>query len=209
MARTKKFDYFDAFEQLAELAVRESQILIDVVENYSQGTSFRALTDSAHEIEHQGDIINHDIFHAVAADFVTPIEREDIISLAQGLDTIIDLIEDCMLRFYMYDVHEMHSEALNFAYLIRDSCTALARAMEDFRNFKKSKNFKNLIISVNTYEEEGDKLYFNMIRNLYTVERDRPVHVLVWTKVFEQMEACCDACEHAADQMETILLKNV
>ena len=28
-------------------------------------------------------------------------------------------------------------------------------------------------------------------------------------KIFDRMEKCCDACEHVADTMSTILLKNV
>ena len=38
--------------------------------------------------------------------------------------------------------------------------------MEDFRNFKKSKTFKQRIIDVNTYEEHADTLYLKVIRDL-------------------------------------------
>lgn len=209
MSREKKFDYFEAFEKLSDLAVKEAEIFIEVVENYEHGMSFEDCTARAHEIENAGDMVNHDIFHAVAKDFVTPLEREDIISLAQNLDTIIDNIEDCILRFWFYDVHQLHEEAVTFSHLIRDSCAALHTAMEDFRNFKKSKRFKSLIVEVNDIEEKADQLYFKAIRSLYTEDCDRPVHVVVWTRIFEAMETCCDLCEHAADQMETILLKNV
>ena len=109
----------------------------------------------------------------------------------------------------MYDVHFMHNDAREFACLIKKSCMALDTAMEDFRNFKKSKKFKQLIIDVNTYEEEADQHFMNAIRKLHTVDRENPMRVLVWTQIFERMEKCCDACEHAADTMNTILLKNV
>ena len=35
---------------------------------------------------------------------------------------------------------------------------AVDAAMEDFRNFKKSKKFKELVIDVTSYEEEADQL---------------------------------------------------
>ena len=69
--------------------------------------------EKAHAIEHKGDDINHDIFRNVATDFITPIDREDIIGLAQALDTIIDELEEVIQRFYMYDVF-MHKDALEF-----------------------------------------------------------------------------------------------
>ena len=86
---------------------------------------------------------------------------------------------------------------------------ALDKAMEDFRNFKKSKMFKQLIIGVNDYEEEADQLYMTVIRKLHTHDRENPMRVLVWSQIFDRMEKCCDPCEHAADTMNSILLKNV
>ena len=162
-----------------------------------------------HELEHKGDEINHAIFKTVATDFITPIEREDIINMSQYLDNIIDYIEDVMQRFYMYDVHFIHHDVLEFAHLIKKSCVALDKAMEDFRNFKKSKMFKQLIIDVNDYEEEADQLYMTVIRKLHTHDRENPMRVLVWSQIFDRMEKCCDSCEHAADTMNSILLKNV
>ena len=81
--------------------------------------------------------------------------------------------------------------------------------MEDFRNFKKSKKFKSLIIEVNTYEEEADQLLMHVIRDLHTTDCENTMRVMVWSRIFEHMENCADATEHAADCMSTILLKNV
>lgn len=209
MAKKHKFDYFDQFEKLSELTVKEADLLIEAIKGFTSAEDLRPVMERAHELEHEGDEINHAIFQTVATDFITPIEREDIIELAQFLDNIIDYIEDVMQRFYMYDIHVMHEDALEFACLIKKSCEALDKAMEDFRNFKKSKTFKQLIIDVNTYEEEADQLFLKVIRRLHTQDRESPMRVLVWTQIFDRMEKCCDSCEHTADSMSTILLKNV
>lgn len=209
MGKKNRFDYFDAFKKLSKLAVEESDLLIEAIENFGEAEDLRGVMERAHEIEHKGDEQNHLIFQTVATDFITPIEREDIIELTQHLDDIIDYIEDVLQRFYMYDVHFMHKDALEFAGLIKKSCVALDKAMEDFRNFKKSKTFRELVIDVNTYEEEADQLLVKVIRDLHTVDCDKPMRVLVWSQIFSRMEKCADACEHAADSMSTILLKNV
>ena len=209
MGKKHRFDYFDAFKRLSELAVEESDLLIEIIENFGTAEEIRDVMEKAHEIEHAGDEQNHRIFQTVATDFITPIEREDIIELTQHLDDIIDYIEDVMQRFYMYDVHFMHKDALEFAQLLKKECKALNKAMEDFRNFKKSKKFKSLIIEVNTYEEEADQLLMHVIRDLHTTDCENTMRVMVWSRIFEHMENCADATEHAADCMSTILLKNV
>lgn len=207
--KKRRFDYFDAFKKLSELTVEEADLLISSIEGFGKAEDLREVLDRAHEIEHRGDELNHEIFKTVATDFITPIEREDIIELTQHLDDVIDYIEDVMQRFYMYDIHFMHGNALEFAQLIKKGCVALDKAMDDFRNFKKSKKFRELIVKVNTYEEEADQLLIKVIRDLHTTDRDRPMTVLVWSQIFNRMEKCSDACEHVADNMSTILLKNV
>lgn len=209
MGKKNKFDYFAAFEKQTEVAVREADLLIEAIDGFTEAEALGNIMELAHTIEHEGDEINHAILKTVATDFITPIDREDIIGLAHALDNIVDFIEDVMQRFYMYDVHFMHDDALEFARLIKKSCVALDKAMDDFRNFKKSKKFKELIIDVNSYEEEADQLLIKVIRDLHTKDCDKPMRVLVWSQIFNRMEKCSDACEHAADSMSTILLKNV
>ena len=194
---------------IGALAVAESALLVETIEQFTEASALEENTQKAHEIEHEGDTINHKIFKTVATDFITPIDREDIIEMCQALDDIVDDIEDVMLRFYMYDIHFMHDQAIEFAKLIQGSCEALDKAMCDFRNFKKSKNFVHLIVKVHDLEEQADQLYTKVIRDLHVNDYDNPMRVQVWTNLFDSMEACCDACELAADVMNTIMLKNV
>lgn len=209
MTKRSRFDYFDMFERQAELAVREADLLVEAVENFSGAENLEDIISRAHAIEHEADEIIHRVSDTIATDFITPIEREDIIGLAQLLDDVIDFTEDVIQHFYMYDVHFIHHDAIEFAYLVKKSCEAIRTAMKDFRNFKKSKQIKQLIVNVNTYEEAADRLYISVIRKLYIHDCENPVRVLVWSQIFDHMERCCDGCECVANAMSTILLKNV
>ena len=209
MARKKKFDYFEAYEKLSDLAVRESELLLESFKSFDGAPSLVGTLEAVHELEHQGDDINHDIFQSAAVDFMPPIDREDIAELAQALDNVLDNVEAVLQQVYMCDARVMPEDAVRFAKLVKKSCEALDKAMEDFRNFKKSKAFKQLIVDVNTYEEEGDTLYLTAMRALHTQENPDVMHVLRWSRIYSRIEKCCDACEHAADVMNTILLKNL
>ena len=207
--KSHKFDYFDQFEKQTEIAIEEADLLIEALENFTKADDLEPYMERAHQIEHRGDAVNHAILENVATDFITPIEREDIIELAKCLDDIIDYIEDAIQCMYMYDVHFMHDGTLDFARAIEKSCTALHRAMGDFRNFKRSKEFKHLIVEVCDAEEEAAGLYVSVIHGLHTEDRDNPLRVFVWTNVFNRMESCADACEAAADVMNSIMIRNV
>ena len=209
MARKNKFDYFEAYERLSDLVVRESDLMLESFKSFTDAASLVGTLEAVHELEHEGDDVNHSIFQSAAVDFMPPIDREDIVELAQALDNVLDNVEAVLQQVYMCDARVMPEDAVRFAKLVKKSCEALDKAMEDFRNFKKSKKFKQLIVDINTYEEEGDALYLSAMRNLHTKENVDVMHVLRWSRIYSRIEKCCDACEHAADVMNTILLKNL
>ena len=208
MAKKDKFNYFDAFEKQVDIASEVAEVLIEAIEGFESAEALEPLLDRAHEIENRGDEVNHNILSSVAADFITPIEREDIIELAQHLDDIIDMIESIIQRFYMYDVHFMHSRAIEFAKIIKKELKALRKSMDTFREFKKVKKIRAMVEDVNQLEEQADDLYVKTIRNLYTADAENAVRVEVWSRLFDRLEATCDACETVADTMASIMLKN-
>ncbi len=206
--KKKAFDYFDAFERQSKLALKEAKLLIDVIQGFSSIDDVRAILPKAREIESEGDQLGHDVYTAIACDFITPLEREDIITLTSSLDDILDYLEDVMQRLYVYDVSAMHEKAYEFAEIIVRACEQLNLAMADFRNFKKSKKFRSIVISINNCEEEADRLFMHILHELHTAKRDDPLYVIAWSELFARMERCTDACEHVADTMHSVILKN-
>lgn len=210
MAKKNKFNYFDAFEEQVDVASEEAEVLIEAIENFTNAENMSELLAKAHEIEKRGDELNHQIRVSVAADFITPIEREDILELAQYLDDITDSIEGIIQRFYMFDIHFMHPRAMEFAVIIKKSLKALRKSMDSFREFKKLKKIRAMVEDVNVLEEQADALYVEAIRALYTDDAlEDAVRVEVWSRLFDRLEGACDSCKTVADVMSVIVLKNI
>ena len=157
--RTTKFNYFDAFASQAELAAKEAELLMLVVENFDRAEKLQEYLPEAHRIENEADEVHHSIHDALLPDFVPPLDREDITSLASSLDEVVDLIEELVLSFYMYDVRFMHTDAIEFAKILHKSCIALCGAVKEFPRARKSVPFKAGVVEVNDLEEEADRLY--------------------------------------------------
>lgn len=203
----EKFDYFDAMEQVVEIACKSAEKLVHIVRNYNSDEIFKHMNEM-HEIENDADIIVHEINNRLLTEFITPIDRDDILNLSQCLDEVVDSIEELTMRFYMYDIKKMHRNATDMVMLIEKSVSALRVAMVDFKNFKRSKTIKKLLINVSDYEEAADKTYVAALHSLHSEHRDDPLYVVEWEHIFSRMERCCDACSHAADTMENIITKN-
>jgi predicted phosphate transport protein (TIGR00153 family) len=202
-----RFDYFDALANQGEYSCQEARLLLEALTHFDPKRA-EENTLAMHEIENAADGQTHELFLHIAKEFITPIDREDIIELAQELDDVVDYIEDVSQQLYMYDVRSVHPNALDMVELIVKVTEALYGALKEFRNFKQKGPLSELIIVVNDIEEEADKLFLVSMRDLYKNHTDEPVYIMIWSNMFARMERCIDACEHVADMMATVILKN-
>ena len=162
--------------------------------------------EEMHHIEHTADIAKHELMEKLMKEFITPIDREDILELSNALDDVTDSLEDVLLQLYMFGITSLREDSLTFAAIINDCCHALKKLMLEFENFRKSKVIKDMIIEINHLEENGDRLYTEAMHRLYTNTPDT-LEVLSWTTIYNCMEKCCDKCEDAADVVEAVILK--
>ena len=204
--RTKDSDYFEAFVTAVGFCCAAAAKLSAVIDTY-QPESLHAHMQQIHEIEHQADMEKHHLTDRLHKEFLTPIEREDIAALSHEIDEVTDRVEDIVIGLYIFNVQTLHPDASAFTALISECCRTLEAIMQEFRHFRGSTSLLKHIIEINTLEEQGDALYMRAVRTLYEDEKD-PLEVLVWTEIFGRFERCCDACEHAADVVESVIMKN-
>lgn len=206
MARKNEVDYFKLFIKATEFSAQAADMLHTTLTNYDPDT-LQAKIKDMHAVEHEADISKHELNRALVRAFITPIEREDIMLLSQMLDDVTDGIEDVLMRMYMFNILSIREDALSFSQLIFNCCEAMKVTMTEFSNFKKSNTILDSIVEINRLEEEGDMLYTKAVRKLYMTTQN-PVDLMVWREIFDRMEKCCDACEHVANTVESVITKN-
>ena len=205
MARKKETDYFHMFVEAIEHSCAAAAMLKDIVADYKADEKG---IQQIHAIEHDGDRVYHKLVDALNKAFITPIEREDIMKLAQSMDNLTDSIEDIAVRLHMFNITSIRSEAVEFVDLILSCCNMIKQTLVEFKNFKKSNAINGYIIEINRFEEVGDEIYHRAVRRLFEECADQPLEVLKWREAFENMENCCDACEDVADVIEGVIMKN-
>jgi predicted phosphate transport protein (TIGR00153 family) len=206
MARKKDYNYFDKFIELVDYSCKCAVILNDTLANFDPNTTDEKVKE-LHSIEHAGDLAKHEMMSQLAREFIAPIEREDIVNLSQEIDDITDSIEEVLMKIHMFNISSIKPEALEFTKLIEKCSNTLKVALEEFHNYRKSSTLKDKLIEVSYLEEEGDRLYYDTIRNLYVNSKDS-LELYVWTEVYDLLEKCCDACAHTADTVESVVMKN-
>ncbi len=206
MAKKQDAFYFDTFISAVDCACRAAAILNDTLQNYDP-SKLKDQLRVIHEVENEADSKKHQLMEVLAKAFITPIEREDIMVLSQNIDDLVDKIEDVLIRLYCNNIQTIRPDALKTAELIVKGCSAVKTVMVEFADFKHSKQLRQHIIDVNTLEEEADTLFIQSIRQLHVTSAD-PMEVFSWHELYRYLEHCMDSCEHVADIVESVVMKN-
>lgn len=176
------------------------------VNNYTK-EALEENMQKVHGLENEADKSLHNMRAYLIKDFLPPIDREDIILIGHKLDDIEDKIDEILINFNILDIKQMKDEAKEFTELIIKSCENVKEVLKDFKNFKKFDLLKEKIILINRLEEQGDKLFEKAMKNLYTNSNDA-IEIIKWTTIFNCFEDTQDACEHIADSIEDVIMKN-
>lgn len=206
MANKQDSFYYDNFSACVACACQAAHYLEETLKNYDP-ERLHSMLDEVHEVEHKADEKKHELSNVLARAFITPIEREDIILLSQSIDEVTDKIEDVMLRLYCNNVQVIRPDAVQLGAVLVQCCEELRKLLDEFHDFHKSKKLREYIIHINTLEEQADKLFIDSLHALHTSSED-PLEVISWREIYIYLEKCADACEHVADAVEGVIMKN-
>jgi predicted phosphate transport protein (TIGR00153 family) len=193
--------FFDLFEEAAGNIQRAADLLDRMLRGYPENA------DLARDIlicEQEGDRITHDIIRRLNEMFVTPIDREDIYSLASALDDVVDYTEEVADYLGLYKIGAPFEQAQRLAHVLLQAARQLVEAMPRLRDFG---DISHYTVEVNRLENDGDRIVREAIAALFDNGMD-PMVVIRWKDIYERLESAIDACETVANILEGIVIKN-
>ena len=202
----KKEDiFFDLFIEAVENISLAGAAFEDLVKNY---TDVDDKVTHLKELEIAGDNVAHRLLKELNESFITPFDREDIIAITKGLDSIVDVLEKIASRFLVFNVQEIRSEVVIMTNLILSAITELDKLVHGLKTLKKSENtVRRAIIEINRLENEGDTFYREILQELFLVEKDA-ITLIKWQQLYELFEDGLDSCEDVANTIEGVVIKD-
>lgn len=201
-----KLDYYDEFIKNADIALEMTSILKKYVENFDINNS-QEIEEKVHKLENDADRNLHKILSFLVKDFLPPIDREDIVLLANKIDDTIDYIDEIVINLDILDVSVLREDFKEFIKIINKMSIMLKGMLEGFKNTKKYDEIHKLVVGINNIEEEGDKIYESAIREIFKNESNS-VEILKWNTIYNSLENCLDSYEGIANTLDEIILKN-
>jgi uncharacterized protein len=188
-------------------AARELQRMID-----NEG-AIAAHVAAIRSVEAGADAVAKKIFIRANRTFNAPIDREDILELANDLDDTVDLIEDLAKGIQRYGVREFSPEMSAMADAVVRCAGVLSEVMPllDAITPKHSAIFA-LCDKVGLIEGEADDFFDAGLSRLRAQLARGEVDTLGYIdrkELFELLEQVVDKCDDVANAVQTITAKHV
>ncbi len=199
----KQTDFFVMFEKAALNLNKAAVMLVDMMEDMSIA---KIKSKEIYEAEQEGDMITHEIMRKLNKTFLTPVDREDIHALVNGLDDILDLIWASADRAVLFKLDTAAPEAVELSKTLHETTEYITTALAALKD-KKYSYIQEYCIDINRLENRGDRIFREALVKLFDNIKD-PILVIKWKEVYEHLEEANDTCEDVADILESIVLKH-
>ena len=123
-------NFFEMFNQHADRIVEAAHAFSQLVANYNDLHLREKYAQDVDNAERSADRVTHEINKAVHKTFITPIDREQIHSLINTMDDVVDLIQDSAETMSLYDIRHMTEEISRLTALSVKCCERVRDAVK-------------------------------------------------------------------------------
>ena len=200
MPKQRKF--FEILNELSLNIVEAAELLHEMLIKHEDLTEY---SSKIHLIENKCDDLTHKVINELNETFITPIDREDIHSLTNSLDDIIDSINAIATRVSFYKIKKKIPFGDQLSDVLLQQVKILREAVAGLQNYE---GIFEKLVTIRNLETEGDSMFREAVTHLFENEQD--IKELIKQKEFlENIERAVDKCQTATIVIEGILIKNV
>jgi uncharacterized protein Yka (UPF0111/DUF47 family) len=195
----------EMFDLLGRAGANALEIAEAVERRFREWPSGPVTQEIVKDLEHQGDRIVSDLLRSVEAQFVTPYDRQDIVTLAFAIDEVPDRIESASELLGLYAVEAPTRQSLELCALLVRATGELATLLSHLKGLRGS---APEIRAIKEIEDQADDVARAARAGLFRDDRIDPILVIRWKGIYEALEDAVDACDTAAVRVGNMLVKN-
>jgi len=202
--KRKDTEFFDLFVESSKFFHQGTLVMDEVMQDNAKAEAkMREIID----LEHAADAINDRIIDKLNQTFITPIDREDIFALANGLDDGVDFLQGTLQRMVIYRVGSVKPGAIQMTKLLIDATDEVTKAFSLLLDIKSNQAaILDACHKIGKLESEGDRVYRHEIAALFDEVKD-PIELIKWKDILEELEETLDHCEKLSDMVRGVVMK--
>ena len=204
--KPREMVFFDLLEAATANAFLAAQVFDREIRS-GDPTRFAELRRQMKDLEHIGDDFTREIMDRLNHTFVTPIDREDIMSLAHAIDDVVDRIHYVCERLILYRIVHVMPAVTELSSIIVEGAGELVHLIKYLRDMSNQKEIRDRIQRVHTLENKADSVYHAALAQIFEDPKD-PIELIKWKELLGQIEDATDKVELVAKVIGSTVMKN-
>jgi predicted phosphate transport protein (TIGR00153 family) len=203
-------NFFELFNEHGERIAEGSRAFVAMIQNYADTTLREKYAAEVDGAERNADKITAEVNRLLHKTFITPIDREQIHSLINAMDDVLDLLQDSTETLSLYDVRTITTEVLRLGELSAKCCERVAHAVTLLPKLSQPAVAEAAIKTceeIDRLESDADRVMRSAMSRLFREEPDVR-EVIKLKAIYELLESITDRCEDVANLIEGIVLEN-
>ena len=203
-------NFFALFDAHAAYITEGSRAFMLMILNYADLQRRETHAAEVDAAERAADKVTAEVNRLLHKTFITPIDREQIHSLINAMDDILDLLQDATETMSLYDVRAMTDEVIRLGELAAKCCERVQHAVSLISRLNDHEVGEGAIKTceeIDRLESDADRVLRGAMSKLFREQPD--VRELIKLKtIYELLESITDRCEDVANLIEGIVLEN-
>jgi hypothetical protein len=197
--------FFPLFNEAADNLVNSSELLIKLIRENDLEKRLDYVK-AIKESERVGDKLTHKLMHELNGTFITPFDREDIHSLVNTMDSVVDYINSAAKRIHLYKLSKFPKEFVLVADLILEANKEIQKVLRNVKNVNDFKLYSDSCNIISNLETQVDDIYQSFLTNLFE-EESNAIDLIKKRDILTALEKAIDKCDDVANIFSTLIVK--
>lgn len=193
-------NFFDSLSELSQLLSNGTTLLAQVLDDEADRAAVAA---QIAEADARANEITSGIIRELNQTFATPLDREDIYTLATELSRVMERIDQAVDLIVLYQVDKLPKQFARQVDLVQRCAELTAEAMA---RLPERSELADYWTEVGRLEANGDKQFRRILAKLYD-GRYEPFDALKLRDIISAMESAIDGFARVANTVEQIVVK--
>ncbi|MEI8079586.1 MAG: DUF47 family protein [bacterium] len=199
---TKFFTYFSEQVEVLLEASKLFRKLVANLETLSEEELKNCLAEIK-ECELRGDAIEQKIIDELHQTFITPIDREDIHTMAINIDRALDILNSVSRKIEIYAIRQVPANVRRFAEIIVEISSEMGRLMVALRH---RKDISACTKNMHYLENKADDLFHQSMAELFR-DNKNPIDIIRLKELYEHLEAVVDCADYIGKLVRGVVVK--
>ncbi len=194
--------FFTHFQESATACIKTAELYNEIMQNGFDDNK----KEAAIVCKKKGKVSYKAVLKQLNKSFITPIEREDIQTIAVQLNKINKKIAKACLNLEVYMINIYTQEMKEQAENLLKAVKKLSELVQEFKKVSDTEKITKLNIEMKEIESTGDEIHRRAIHDLFSGKYDA-LDVIKLRDIYKEIENALDACYFVTDTILNVVLK--